>query len=256
MRAALVVLMAALAGATARAPGASSRPAGRPWTVVQADGTKVVFASAPENRGGRLVGILAGSGTLVSIPAARVDAEATARANAPGEAAPSAVVAKRRPTPHPFATPSLGSQVKLNTSAEEAQRRLEEARTGTAGPAPSPEPSPGAKAADDEPASPGETAPVDLQGRDEEYWRERAGVVRTQAEQAELDLAWAEAELHAAERAYLGGSEGERNSFVLRVTEARDRAERARQEHRRAKGRWDALQEEARKAGAYPGWLR
>ena len=50
--------------------------------------------------------------------------------------------------------------------------------------------------------------------------------------------------------------EAERNSFIIRVIEARDVAEKARVQHRSAQGRWETLQEEARKAGAFPGWLR
>jgi hypothetical protein len=97
---------------------------------------------------------------------------------------------------------------------------------------------------------------VDRQGRGEQYWRERAGAAREDIRQAEQDLAVAQADLEAAERAYLGPSEGERNSFTIRIYEARDRVERARQDLRRANGRFEALQEEARKAGAFPGWLR
>lgn len=261
MRAVLfAVLLATGAARVTPVPGGPPEPSGRPWTVVQADGMRVVFAAPPENRGGRLVGKLAGSGTLVSIPAARVDADATARANAPGEPGTAAPVAKPLPTPHPLATPPLGSQVKLRKSAEEAQRIIEGARTGRPAPAPSPgaraasAPAEGAGAAEAPP--PGEDAPVDRDGRGEEYWRERAGAARAEIDQAGQDLAVAEADLEAAERAYLGPSEGERNSFAIRVYEARDRAERARQDLRRATRRLEGLEEEARKAGAFPGWLR
>ena len=62
--------------------------------------------------------------------------------------------------------------------------------------------------------------------------------------------------LEAAERAWLGPSDAEQATFVLQVLAARERAERARAELRREEGRWEALQEEARKSGAFPGWLR
>ncbi len=258
MRAALLVaLLAAQPARVTPAAGGSSGPSGSPWTVVQADGSRVVFAVPPENRGGRLVGKLEGSGTLVSIPAARVDAEATARANAPGTPA-ATPFARPVPTPMPFATPPLGSQVKLKKTAEEAQKVLEGARTGSPAPVRSPAPSPGSRPADDAAGEPAlvESEPVDRQGRGEEFWRERAGAARAEIEQAERDLAVAEADLEAAERAYLGPGEGERNSFAIRVYEARDRTERARRDLRLATGRLEALEEEARRAGAFPGWLR
>jgi hypothetical protein len=223
------------------------------WVVVQKDGARVTFDGRPEVRSGKLVGRLLGPGTLVSIPAARVDDEATRRANEPGAAAPVPAAAKPAPTPRPFETPPLGDRAKLKTSPEEASRLLASSRTGSAAPAASPAPESesagGKKAA-------GPEAPTDRQGRDEAWWRERAGAVRGDYEGAAQALAEAEARLEAAERAYLGGSRAERNTFVIRVNEERAAAERAREEHRRASEAWEALQEEARKSGAFPGWLR
>ena len=98
--------------------------------------------------------------------------------------------------------------------------------------------------------------PKDLLGRGEAWWRARADAVRGDLEEAARLRAEAEAELETAERAYLGVSEAERATFVLRVADARARAEQARGEERRAGARWEELQEAARKAGAFPGWLR
>jgi hypothetical protein len=220
-----------------------------PWVVVQRDGARVAFERAPELRDGRWVGRLRGAGTLVSIPAARVDAEATARANAPG-AEPAAPAPRVVPTPRPFETPALGDRAKLKTSGEEASRALERVRKGRLEPVPSPT---GAAAGAEAPA---ESAPTDRHGRDEVYWRERAGVVRGEFEEAGQRLAVAEASLEAAERDFLGTSEAERNTFVLRIQEQRALVEEARQRYQRASAAWEALQEEARKAGAFPGWLR
>lgn len=239
--------------APATPPSPSSPSPRRHWVLVQTDGTRVAFEAPPENRNGQLVGRLRGSGTLVSIPAVRVDAAASERANAPGavDAAPRPTV---RATPRPFETPPLGDRVQMKTSPADARRILEGARTGTPAPAPSPAPQPGSS-----PTAapvPEEKAPTDNQGRGEAYWRERAGAARGVFDEAEANLAAAEAQLQAAERSYLGVGEAERNGFIVRVIEARDIAEKARVEHRSAKGRWEALQEEARKAGAFPGWLR
>lgn len=252
MRTALVLVLA-LSGPVptpSGAPGTANPPAGRPWVLVQADGTRVTFEAPPQERSGRLVGRLHGSGTLVSIPAARVDSKATERANTPGAVAATLPAPTARPTPGPFATPPLGDRVRMKTSGEEARRILENAKIGT----PAPTAQPGTTPTVD--PVPEEKAPTDNQGRGEAYWRERAGAARGVFDEAERNLAEAEAQLQAAERSYLGVGEAERNTYVVRVIEARDIAEKARVEHRSAAGRWEALQEEARKAGAFPGWLR
>jgi len=223
-------------------------PAGA-WVVVQKDGARVSFAAPPVLRAGRWIGRMQGTGTLVSIPASRVDERATRRANAPDaradRPAPRAV-----PTPRPFETPPLGERARLKTSGEEASRILEGARKGT------PAPRPSISAAPDEGTPPADDAPTDRYGRGEAWWRGRGAAVRGEIEEASRSLAEAEAWLEEAERSYLGPSEGERNSWSLRVQAARDRVDAARREQRRAAAAWDDLQEEARKAGAFPGWLR
>jgi hypothetical protein len=211
----------------------------------------VAFEAPPENRDGRFVGRLQGSGTLVSIPAARVDTAATERANAPGAAIvpPSP---KTPSTPRPFETPPLGDRVRMKTNPEDARRILEGAKTGT--PAPAPVPRLGTSPTVT--PVPEERPPTDNHGRGETYWRERAEATRGVYDEAERNLAAAETQLETAERSFLGVGEAERNTYVVRVIEARAVAEKARAEHTSAKGRWEALQEEARKAGAFPGWLR
>ena len=136
--------------------------------------------------------------------------------------------------------------MKLRAPAGEARAHIEAARKGTPAPPTDPAASP----------PPSLAEPTDLQGRGEVYWRERAGEHRAALEEAAAEKALAEAALEAAERAWIGASDAEQATFVLDVLAARERAERARAEHRRAEGRWEALQEEARKAGAFPGWLR
>lgn len=246
MRRALL-LPAALAALAVAAP-----PPEAPWIVVQKDGGRVVFAGRPAVRSGKLVGSLAGTGTLVSVPVARVDEDATRKANEPGSPAAASAAPKAVPTPRPFETPPLGDRVRLRASGEEASRILESSRKGD--PATAPSPAAGAEEAEAEPRRVAE--PTDRQGRDESWWRERAAVVRGDYESAGQVLAEAEARLEAAERAYLGGSQAERNTFVLRVNEERAAAEAARAEYRRASSAWEALQEDARKSGAFPGWLR
>ncbi len=252
MKAALAFVLGLTTSVAGSSPagtaGAPTPAAGRPWVLVQADGSRVVLEAPPRDRDGRLVGRLKGSGTLVSIPAARVDAAATERANVAGaETIPAPTV---RPTPGPFETPPLGDRVRMNASGGDARRILESARTGTPAPAPPPGAAPTVIPV------PEDAAPTDRLGRGEAYWRERAGAARGVLEEAEAAFAEAQARLQAAERSFLGVGEAERNSFIIRVIEARDVAEKARVQHRSAQGRWETLQEEARKAGAFPGWLR
>lgn len=240
-------LLAAVAGG---GPAAERPSPGPGWVLVQVDGARVVLQAPPEARDGKLVGRLAGTGTLVSVPEARVDAEATRAANAARPGSPARAAAPRR-TAAPLAAPSLGDVGKLARSPEEVRRILESAAKRDAVPAPSPPPG-----AMDATATAEPPAAKDREGRGEAYWRERAAAARGVLETAQRELAAAEAELRAAERSFLGVGEAERNSFIIRVIEARDVAERARAEHQSASGRWEALQEEARKAGAFPGWLR
>lgn len=215
------------------------------WVVVQSDGARVVFESPPERRGARLVGRLLSGSALVSLPLSRIDEAATRAANEPGAPGP-APAPTATPAPRPFETPPLGDLVKLRTSGEEARAHIEGARKGT--------PAPRSATHDVRPVEVAE--PTDLLGRGERYWRERAGERREALEAAAEDRQIAERLLAEAERAWLGLSEAETTTYVLYLLAARERAERARQRHLREQQRWEELGEEARKAGAYPGWLR
>ncbi len=215
------------------------------WVVVQSDGARVVFDSPPERKGARLVGRLLSGGALVSLPLARVDEVATRAANGPGMPKP-VPVPTATPAARPFETPPLGDLVKLRTSGEEARAHIEGARKGT--------PAPPRAVRDVPPLEVAE--PTDLLGRGERYWRERADQRREALEAAAADRQVAERVLAEAEQAWLGVSEAETATFVLQLLAARERAERARLAHLREQQRWEDLGEEARKAGAFPGWLR
>ncbi|HMM35144.1 MAG TPA: hypothetical protein PKA62_10470 [Thermoanaerobaculia bacterium] len=240
-------ISAALFGALAVIAGsaAGGEKAAGPWVVVQSDGARVVFDSPPERKGTRLVGRLLSGGALVSLPLARIDEAATRAANEPGAPKPTPPPAAT-PAPRPFETPPLGNLVKLRTSAEEARAHIEGAMKGT--------PAPSRPAREVPPVAVAE--PTDLLGRGERYWRERADERREALEAAAADRQVAERTLAEAERAWLGVSEAETTTYVLYLLEARERAERARQRHLGEQQRWEELGEEARKAGAFPGWLR
>jgi hypothetical protein len=243
---ALLLVLAVLAGSSGGAGSAAvGEGAAGSWVVVQQDGARVVFDSPPERRGARLVGRLLAGGALVSLPLARIDEAATRAANDPGAPKP-APAPTATPVPRPFETPALGDLVKLRTSGEEARAHLEGARKGT--------PSPPRAVRDVPPVEVAE--PTDLLGRGERYWRERADRRREALEAAAADRQVAERVLAEAERAWLGVSEAETTTYVLYLLAARERAERARQRHLTEQQRWEELGEEARKAGAYPGWLR
>ena len=238
-----LILMAGSVGSAGTDAG-GEMPDGS-WVVVQRDGARVVFDSPPERKGTRLVGRLLAGGALVSLPLARIDEAATRVANEPGTPRP-APAPTATPAPRPFETPPLGDLVKLRASGEEARAHIEGARKGT--------PAPPSAARDVPPVEVAE--PTDLLGRGERYWRNRADQRREALEAAAADRQVAERVLAEAERAWLGLSEAETTTFVLHLLEARERAERARQRHLREEKRWEELGEEARKAGAYPGWLR
>lgn len=237
--AAALVLVVLAGGAAGEERAAGS------WVVVQSDGARVVFDSPPERKGTRLVGRLLSGGALVSLPLSRIDEPATRAANEPGAPGP-APAPTATPAPRPFETPPLGDLVKLRTSGEEARAHIEGARKGT--------PAPPRVARDVPPVEVAD--PTDLLGRGERYWRQRAGERREALEDAAAERQVAERVLAEAERAWLGLSEAETTTYVLHLLEARERAERAHQRHLREEKRWEELGEEARKAGAYPGWLR
>ncbi len=246
LSAALVLGLGLLAGSSGIAGSAAGgEEAAGSWVVVQSDGARVVFDSPPERKGARLVGRLLSGGALVSLPLARIDEAATRAANEPGAPKPTPSPTAP-PAPRPFETPPLGNLVKLRTSGEEARAHIEGARKGT--------PAPPRPARDVPPVEVAE--PTDLLGRGERYWRERADERREALEAAAADRQIAERTLAEAERAWLGLSEAETTTYVLYLLEARERAERARQRHLREQQRWEDLGEEARKAGAFPGWLR
>ncbi len=230
-----------------RAPGLAGADA--PSTFVLKDGTEVTFAAPPETRGRALVGRLAGTGQLVSVPASAVDQERT-RARAARPAAP----ATPAPTaPRPSSGQSLGDAGKLNRSPEEARRLLESARR--ADPAQRLEETeavPGAAG-----KSPASRSEKDWQGRDQGYWADRARKVREQLGAARQELASARADRQAAEDAIpFGRSQGVWNTYGMAVNEARRREEAAAARVTELEGQLEKLSDEARKAGAPPGWIR
>ncbi len=250
----LALVVALLSGGRAVAGEQARSPEPPPFFVVQADGSTLRLVAPPVEKGALLVGTLAGSGRLVSIPKRDVDLRRTTEMN------------RRPPPPAPTPEPavrvlatggsSLAKAGRLRTSPEEARRLLEAPSrepTAPAAPgvaAPSPRPTPvraGEEGADD---------PRDASGRSEAWWHAHAGARRRELEEAEARLAVARADLTAAERADLLPGEAQQRSFVVRVQVARERVERETAAHAEAERRWRELEEDARKSGTPPGWLR
>lgn len=226
---------------------------GEPYRLVLKDGTVLSLSAAPEERKGRLVGTLAGPGTLVSVLPGQVDRELTDAANRKGPAGPPPdVVVPLRPA----GGPPLGDRVKLQVSAEEARKRIE-VLSGTAKPEPTPAP-------DDVPerAEPGSKRPpkeggehLDNQGRGEAFWRARAEKARRAASDAATAREAAESNVASWEHAMPSG-DAAIQTWARELARLRHEAERARRDEKVVQKRLEDLREEARKADAYPGWLR
>lgn len=237
---------------------AAAEPAAPPpggYAVVRKDGSVTWLLEAPVQKGTSWVGKLSPGGQLVSFPAAEVDVERTREANRKAPATPTPGVvpfekkAPRKPTPTPAK--------KLRKSREEAEKALSAlsgepgggAASQKSGPRPE-EPSLREAA----PVEPPETfEPTDRNGRGEEWWRDRAERVRQRLREAERELADAQVAAASWDRnPEVWGTE----YWAMELSRLRTRVEKARIQVDEARRRWSDLEEDARKAGAWPGWLR
>ncbi len=223
------LLLALLLAAPFRTPTPTPRPA--TYVLVQKDGAVVRLEKAPERKGTAWVGKLFPTGQLVSIPVSAVDERRTALAN-PGGTAKTPSAEKSIGTRYGSDGPQtpLGSKMKLRGGRRKVERTLQ----GT--PRASVRPTAAARAGD-----------VDRKGRGESWWRGRAAPLKEQIADAEADLKLAGDERRRAEKT------GEPPADVEHL---RVREEEARRRLASARGRLDALGEEARKAGASESWVR
>jgi len=245
-----VLLAAVLSGAClTAAPAPSPTPA--TYVVVRKDGTIVRLQKTPALKGKSLVGNLWPSGQLVSLPVADVDDRKTAAANAGGRAAtpPSETnIGTRYKAAGPQAP--LGDQVRLKGGRKAAERKLQGA-SGTA------KGSGAAKETKTPPrGTPGSTELVDLNGHGESWWRGRAAPLLEERADAEAELKLVEDERKRFEGTQPPPGQGATSTWALELQYVRDRADRSRQRANAAKRRLDEFAEEARKAGAPPGWAR
>jgi hypothetical protein len=99
---------------------------------------------------------------------------------------------------------------------------------------------------------------VDLNGHDEAFWKARAAQVREAVRKAKADASAAEAEEKREENDFYAWDDGQYRDNVIKPAwdKAREEAARARQDLAAAQKDLDTLEDDARKAGAYPGWIR
>jgi hypothetical protein len=232
-------LLAGLVLLGTRAPAADGR-----YLIVRTDGSVMTLAAAPEQKGNSLVGRLAQSNQLVSFPAAEVDSTRTLEANRPVPTpAP-----KGRPPILTRETPVPTESRLLKVPREEAERSLA-ATSGTAPRSPVPE-RPGAAAPTGETA--GAAGAVDRNGHGEAWWRRKAAPVRSRLSRAEADLQNAVAARDAHERTAGRGTP----AWQVRLHRLNQSVEKAQTRLGGEQKAMDRLSDDARKAGAYPGWLR
>lgn len=99
---------------------------------------------------------------------------------------------------------------------------------------------------------------TDRDGRTEDYWRGRARSARSQVEKAESEVRRLESETRRLENDFYAWSDGNYRDQVIKPAwdKAREDLRKARADVDAATAAEAGLGEEARKAGAPPGWLR
>lgn len=225
-------LLALLLAVPYRTP--TPTPGPTTYVLIQKDGAVVRLAKAPKVKGNAYVGNLWPTGQLVSVPASQVDEKKTASANAGSGAktpSPEKSIGTRYDSDGPQ-TP-LGSQMKLKGGRKKVERTLQ----GT----------PVAPSTSKTPEAAAPSGAVDRHGRGESWWRGRAAPLKEQLADAEADLKLAGDETRRAETS---------GASVPELEHLRGREEEARRRLASAKGRFDALAEEARAAGAPASWIR
>lgn len=98
----------------------------------------------------------------------------------------------------------------------------------------------------------------DSSGRTEADWRARAAAVRGAAEEAEAKLTAAQAEVRRLENDFYAWSDGNYREHVIRPAwdQAKERLKSLEEAAVKARAAMNDLEEDARKSGAPPGWLR
>lgn len=98
----------------------------------------------------------------------------------------------------------------------------------------------------------------DASGRTEAEWKERAAIARARAEKADADVTTAQAEARRLENDFYAWSDGNYRERVIRPAwdQAREKVRLLELEAEAARAALSDLEEEARRSGTPPGWLR
>jgi len=175
-----------------------------------------------------------------------------------------------RPTPREIGVggSSLADIARRNRAASEKEAKKkslgvisnESLRKGSA-PAATPTPKgngkPGPQRVVGQP-TPGIPEPKDFEGRTESDWRRKSGDLRAQMAAADASVKRLDAEVRRLENDFYAWSDGNYRDRVIKpaLDQARADLDKARRDAEDAKAKFDGLEDEARKSGAPPGWLR
>jgi hypothetical protein len=223
-------------GASRSAPAVEGR-----YVVVSTDGMVTTLLAPPERKADRFVGHLHPGGQLVSFPVAEVDEAKTAKANTASPTPSvkrSTAVLKRTPL-------STGESRKLKVPRQEAERTL--AASSGIGSTPA-----GPDLATEPARDAGPGGAVDRSGHGEAWWRRRATPLLSRAARAESEVARAASARDTWQRSPGAGTP----AWQLRLYRLNESLAKAQAHLDEVRRQQDHLAEEARKAGAYPGWIR
>ena len=106
--------------------------------------------------------------------------------------------------------------------------------------------------------TPGIPEPKDLEGRTESDWRRISGDLRARMVAAETSVKKLDAEVRRLENDFYAWSDGNYRDRVIKPALDQSRADldKAKRDAEDAKAKLDSLEDDARKSGAPPGWLR
>jgi hypothetical protein len=106
--------------------------------------------------------------------------------------------------------------------------------------------------------TPGIPEPKDFEGRTESDWRRKSGELRARLAGAEASVKKLDAEVRRLENDFYAWSDGNYRDRVIKpaLDQARADLDKAKRDAEDAKTKLDSLEDDARKSGAPPGWLR
>lgn len=100
--------------------------------------------------------------------------------------------------------------------------------------------------------------PTDSEGHDEAYWRDKASATRDRATRAKTGLEEAETEAKKQENDFYSWDDGQYRDNVIKPAwdRAKEAVTKAQKELEDAQQALKNLEDDARRAGALPGWIR